>query len=205
MSRVQSRCSRCLRTVPIHPFTLTLIHSNTRLQSQEHGHVRRGQSRSADQCETRDLPSKAPRSASVSTTYVRTQQHLRPGTASHPTRSTLDCLRRERAHEPPVMFPVSKNRELAPALSSTTARHSFTLPARPAVRSASQPASANTSDGIETLFVCSTSKIVSFTPAGPTARSTARDDTKSTEWKSPTERTLAVGMIIGSLVEKIRS
>jgi hypothetical protein len=91
--------------------------------------------------------------------------------------------------------------------ASTTARRSFTLPARPAIRSTSTPAARNssdtpdTSDGIETLFICSTAKIVSFTASSPAKRHSpsrtprARGSPpRSIAWTSPTERTLAVGM-----------
>jgi hypothetical protein len=59
------------------------------------------------------------------------------------------------------------------------------------------PASSNSADGIETLFVCSNSKIFSFTTAGPAQRlspSRSGDATHPIAWKTPTERTLAVGM-----------
>jgi hypothetical protein len=90
--------------------------------------------------------------------------------------------------------------------ASTTARRSFTLPARPAMRSTSKPAARNspdTADGIETLFVCSTATIVSFTASSPAKRHSpsrtprARGSPpRSIAWTSPTERTLAVGMAI---------
>jgi len=57
--------------------------------------------------------------------------------------------------------------------------------------------SANSADGIETLFVCSNSKIFSFTTAGPARRlspSRSGDAAHPIPWKTPTERTLAVGM-----------
>ncbi|KAH8724473.1 inheritance of peroxisomes protein 1-domain-containing protein [Phaeosphaeriaceae sp. PMI808] len=96
--------------------------------------------------------------------------------------------------------------EHASLTSSTNARRSFTLPARPALRSASTPASRNTSDGIETLFLCQTCKIVSFTAAGParrlspspTSSKSRGSPARSIAWTSPTERTLAVGMVIWS-------
>ncbi|KAF1945685.1 hypothetical protein EJ02DRAFT_369110 [Clathrospora elynae] len=73
-----------------------------------------------------------------------------------------------------------------PASSQGMARRSFTLPARTAKRPASVPASTNSADGIETLFICSNSKILSFTAAGPAP---------PIAWKTPTERTLAVGVL----------
>ncbi|KAF2819709.1 hypothetical protein CC86DRAFT_374854 [Ophiobolus disseminans] len=95
----------------------------------------------------------------------------------------------------------SRNPEHAPH-TSTAARRSFTLPARPSIRSGSAPASRNSSDGIETLFVCSASKTVSFTASGsarrlsPARASRARGSPpRSISWTSPTERTLAVGVL----------
>ncbi|KAH7091120.1 inheritance of peroxisomes protein 1-domain-containing protein [Paraphoma chrysanthemicola] len=103
-----------------------------------------------------------------------------------------------------MAFPASSNTPEHAPHASTHARRSFTLPARPTVRSASTPASRNTStsDGIETLFTCTTSKIVSFTAAGPSKRhSPSRSPRRrgspprSIPWTSPTERTLAVGAL----------
>ena len=57
--------------------------------------------------------------------------------------------------------------------------------------------SASSADGIETLFVCANSKIFSFTTAGPARRlspSRSGDAAHPIPWKTPTERTLAVGM-----------
>jgi hypothetical protein len=76
-----------------------------------------------------------------------------------------------------------------PAPTPSNGRRSFTLPARTVKRPASVPASTNSADGIETLFICSDSKIFSFTATGP-----AGDTSHPTPWKTPTERTLAVGM-----------
>ncbi|KAF1829332.1 hypothetical protein BDW02DRAFT_583772 [Decorospora gaudefroyi] len=78
------------------------------------------------------------------------------------------------------------------------ARRSFTLPARAPKRPASVPASTNSADGIETLFICSNAKIVSFTAAGPPRRlspSRSGDTSHPILWKTPTERTLAVGVL----------
>lgn len=83
------------------------------------------------------------------------------------------------------------------ALNPSNSRRSFTLPARATRRTESVPASRNTTDGIETLFVCSNSKIFSFTTAGPARRlspSRSGDTSHPIPWKTPTERTLAVGM-----------
>ncbi|KAH7409949.1 inheritance of peroxisomes protein 1-domain-containing protein [Phaeosphaeria sp. MPI-PUGE-AT-0046c] len=86
--------------------------------------------------------------------------------------------------------------------ASTTGRRSFTLPARPAIRSTSTPAPRNSSDGIETLFTCPASKIVSFTASSPARRlspsRTSRakaSPPRSIAWTTPTERTLAVGAL----------
>ncbi|EDU41269.1 conserved hypothetical protein [Pyrenophora tritici-repentis Pt-1C-BFP] len=84
--------------------------------------------------------------------------------------------------------------EHAPA---TSVRRSFTLPAK-AKRPTSVPPPSNSVDGIETLFVCSNSKIVSFTTAGPARRlspSRSGDTSHPIQWKTPTERTLAVGVL----------
>ncbi|KAF1916085.1 inheritance of peroxisomes protein 1-domain-containing protein [Ampelomyces quisqualis] len=88
------------------------------------------------------------------------------------------------------------------SVPSTTSRRSFTLPARPAFRSTSTPASRNTSDGIETLFTCSASKIVSFTATNPAQRHSPTrtprangSPARSIPWTSLTERTLAVGLL----------
>ncbi|KAH5756425.1 inheritance of peroxisomes protein 1 [Parastagonospora nodorum] len=87
--------------------------------------------------------------------------------------------------------------------ASTSARRSFTLPTRPSIRSTSTPASRNTSsDGIETLFTCPASKIVSFAASDPARRHSPSRTPKgkgspvrSIPWSSLTERTLAVGAL----------
>lgn len=59
------------------------------------------------------------------------------------------------------------------------------------------PASTNSVDGIETLFVCSDSRIFSFTTATSARRPSPErqgDAWQPIPWKTPTERTLAVGM-----------
>lgn len=84
--------------------------------------------------------------------------------------------------------------------SATTVRRSFTLPARIASRS-SPPTPAAPADGIETLFVCASTKIVSFTAPGSTRRASPSrrqkagtdDAAPSIPWRSATERTLAFG------------
>ncbi|CAA9956814.1 Inp1 multi-domain protein [Pyrenophora teres f. maculata] len=84
--------------------------------------------------------------------------------------------------------------EHAPAAN---VRRSFTVPAK-AKRPTSVPAPSNSVDGIETLFVCSNSKIVSFTTAGPARRlspTRSGDTSHPIQWKTPTERTLAVGVL----------
>ncbi|PVI07493.1 hypothetical protein DM02DRAFT_327809 [Periconia macrospinosa] len=96
----------------------------------------------------------------------------------------------------------SKTPEHAPAAAATNpARRSFTLPARIAPKPPRPAQPANTSDGIETLFVCTSTKIVSFTTSSqgrrtsPSRRSSsnAPDSSRSIPWRSPTERTMAVG------------
>ncbi|KAF2640414.1 hypothetical protein P280DRAFT_470081 [Massarina eburnea CBS 473.64] len=64
------------------------------------------------------------------------------------------------------------------------------------------PDPANSADGIETLFVCTSTKIVSFTASVPRRASPSRrgrgngeDDTRSIPWRSPAERTMAVGVL----------
>ncbi|KAJ4374998.1 hypothetical protein N0V83_002077 [Neocucurbitaria cava] len=101
----------------------------------------------------------------------------------------------------PAPSPIPEH-ALRPTSNATHGRRSFTLPSRPVSRPAPAPASTNSADGIETLFICSNSKIVSFTTAGPTgrqspSRSARRHDDSSTSiaWKSPTERTQAVGVL----------
>ncbi|KAJ4346514.1 uncharacterized protein N0V89_010444 [Didymosphaeria variabile] len=92
------------------------------------------------------------------------------------------------------------SRPAPPAVSNATVRRSFTLPARIATKSPS-PAPASSTDGIETLFVCTSTKIVSFTAsassrrASPSRRHSANHDdaAPSIPWRSTTERTLAVG------------
>jgi hypothetical protein len=82
---------------------------------------------------------------------------------------------------------------------------SFTLPSRIAnkPRPTSLPPPTATADGIETLFVCNSAKIVQFSssvlhrPGSPTKRryghAKGDDATRSIPWWSPTERTMAVG------------
>ncbi|KAJ4303546.1 hypothetical protein N0V90_002443 [Kalmusia sp. IMI 367209] len=87
-----------------------------------------------------------------------------------------------------------------PAASHPTVRRSFTLPARIASKSPS-PAPASSVDGIETLFVCTSTKIVSFTASGSTRRASpsrrhsanSDDASPSIPWRSATDRTLAFG------------
>ncbi|RAR06356.1 peroxisome inheritance [Stemphylium lycopersici] len=84
------------------------------------------------------------------------------------------------------------------AVQASSGRRSFTLPARAAKRTSSVPAPTASADGIETLFVCSDSKIFSFTTHGPTrplSPARARDTPRPIPWKTPTERTLAVGVL----------
>lgn len=70
-------------------------------------------------------------------------------------------------------------------------RRSFTVPAR--LRSSPAPAAAstNSTDGIETLVVCPHSRIVSFTATG----ASVANGGQHVAWSTPTERTLAVGML----------
>ncbi|KAF1963594.1 hypothetical protein CC80DRAFT_9523 [Byssothecium circinans] len=95
----------------------------------------------------------------------------------------------------------SKTPEYAPAAAALNpSRRSFTLPARIANRPQPSPEPANTADGIETLFVCTSTKIVSFTAsslrrASPSRRGNGEDDTRSIPWRTPTERTMAVGVL----------
>ncbi|KAF2134615.1 hypothetical protein P153DRAFT_305160 [Dothidotthia symphoricarpi CBS 119687] len=86
--------------------------------------------------------------------------------------------------------------------ASTNPRRAFTVPARIANRPSSVPPPSHGSDGIETLFICSSSKIVSFTAASPSRRQSPSRRTNgsvgaspSIAWKTPTERTLAVGIL----------
>ncbi|KAF2445942.1 hypothetical protein P171DRAFT_431317 [Karstenula rhodostoma CBS 690.94] len=85
-----------------------------------------------------------------------------------------------------------------PAARNAPVRRSFTLPARIASKSPS-PAPASSTDGIETLFVCTSTKIVSFSAsastrrASPSRRHSANNDASSIPWRSTAERTLAVG------------
>ncbi|EMD66646.1 hypothetical protein COCSADRAFT_179886 [Bipolaris sorokiniana ND90Pr] len=84
------------------------------------------------------------------------------------------------------------------ANNPVAARRSFTLPTRTAPRTASVPASTNSVDGIETLFVCSDSRIFSFTTATSARRPSPErqgDAWQPIPWKTPTERTLAVGVL----------
>ncbi|KAK3207726.1 hypothetical protein GRF29_96g163974 [Pseudopithomyces chartarum] len=82
-------------------------------------------------------------------------------------------------------------------VSSSAVRRSFTLPARVTNRPP-PPASQPSPDGIETLFVCASTKIVSFTTStrrtSPSRRrSPNRDDAPTLSWRSTTDRTLAFG------------
>ncbi|KAF2631752.1 hypothetical protein BU25DRAFT_407392 [Macroventuria anomochaeta] len=70
-------------------------------------------------------------------------------------------------------------------------RRSFTVPARLRSSPASASASTNSADGIETLVVCPHSKIVSFTATG----ASAAGGEAHIAWRTPTERTLAVGVL----------
>jgi len=94
-----------------------------------------------------------------------------------------------------------------PAAASQAVRRSFTLPARTANKPRPAPAPAGSADGIETLFVCTSTRIVSFTASGPGrhASPSRRQRANSNEdasqpipWRSPSERTLAVGQLIGT-------
>ncbi|CAI6335281.1 unnamed protein product [Periconia digitata] len=98
----------------------------------------------------------------------------------------------------------SKTPEHAPvAAAMNPARRSFTLPARISPKPPRPAQPANTADGIETLFVCTSTKIVSFTasnqarPTSPSRRNQrdAEDQTQTIPWRSPTERTMAVGVL----------
>ncbi|KAF9696701.1 hypothetical protein EKO04_005405 [Ascochyta lentis] len=71
------------------------------------------------------------------------------------------------------------------------ARRSFTVPARLRSSPAPAPASTNSADGIETLVVCPHSRIVSFTATGALA---VRNEA-GIAWRTPAERTLAVGVL----------
>ncbi|UPX09687.1 uncharacterized protein EKO05_0000371 [Ascochyta rabiei] len=73
------------------------------------------------------------------------------------------------------------------------ARRSFTVPARLRSSPVPSPASTNSADGIETLVVCPHSRIVSFTAAA--AAALAVSDQVGIAWRTPTERTLAVGVL----------
>lgn len=83
----------------------------------------------------------------------------------------------------------SRTPEHAPTLLNNT-RRSFTVPAR--LRKSPAPSSdaKNSADGIETLVVCPHSRIVSFTATGGLASGGA-----NIAWRTPTERTLAVGVL----------
>ena len=106
-----------------------------------------------------------------------------------------ECLHKSSSMSSPT---ASNTRSHAPpALIPTNARRSFTVPTRTS-RAPSAPASTNSSDGIETLFICSSSKIVSFTTATPAPRlspSRAAQPVGNSAWKSHSERTLAVGAL----------
>ncbi|KAF2271686.1 uncharacterized protein EI97DRAFT_504826 [Westerdykella ornata] len=77
--------------------------------------------------------------------------------------------------------------------SGSNLRRSFTLPARIAQRSQSSSPSTRSADGIETLFTCSFSKIVSFTASTQRQAAENLDASSSIPYRSSTERTLAVG------------
>ncbi|KAJ8111599.1 hypothetical protein OPT61_g5849 [Boeremia exigua] len=70
-------------------------------------------------------------------------------------------------------------------------RRSFTVPARLRNSPAPVASSTNSADGIETLVVCPHSRIVSFAAAGASATSGGHH----IAWSTPTERTLAVGVL----------
>ncbi|KAH9861746.1 hypothetical protein J1614_011499 [Plenodomus biglobosus] len=101
--------------------------------------------------------------------------------------------------------PAPKSREHAPSPSVNVlnTRRSFTLPARANRPPPAPPASASSGDGIETLFICNSSKIVSFTASGPVRRpspsrsatAAASTSVQPAAWTTPTERTLAVGVL----------
>lgn len=87
------------------------------------------------------------------------------------------------------LAPLRTAEQHAPSHSHNgSARRSFTVPAR--LRSQSSAASTSNADGIETLVVCPHSRIVSFTATG----ALAAGNEAQVAWKTPTERTLAVGM-----------
>ncbi|CBY02048.1 hypothetical protein IAQ61_006638 [Plenodomus lingam] len=100
--------------------------------------------------------------------------------------------------------PSSQTREHAPptTVNVLNTRRSFTLPAR-ANRPPPVAPSASSGDGIETLFICNASKIVSFTATRPlrrpspsrSAKAAASDAVQPAAWTTPTERTLAVGVL----------
>ena len=91
-----------------------------------------------------------------------------------------------------------------PAAASQPIRRSFTLPARTANKPRPAPAPTGSADGIETLFVCTSTKIVSFTASGPNRplspsrrqRANGDDTSQPLPWRSATERTLAVGQLL---------
>ncbi|KAG9535244.1 hypothetical protein KCU71_g11519, partial [Aureobasidium melanogenum] len=88
----------------------------------------------------------------------------------------------------------------------TALRRSFTLPSRLAnSNKVQQQVEIGSADGIETLFVHPSAKIVSFSTASslrsrPSSRSSIAsydgeaDASTSLLWTSPTERTMAAGM-----------
>lgn len=115
----------------------------------------------------------------------------RTTTERQTTRSTTPristCL-----HEPPTMSSPqapSRTPEHAPPPLHPACR-SFTVPARLRSSPAPVPASTDSADGIETLVVCPHSRIVSFTAAGALVAS----GEAHIAWRTPAERTLAVGM-----------
>ncbi|KAF2106312.1 inheritance of peroxisomes protein 1-domain-containing protein [Lophiotrema nucula] len=88
------------------------------------------------------------------------------------------------------------------AAANPSFRRSFTLPARIANRPSSTSTPTSGSDGIETLFTHTSSKIVSFTAANSTRQASPSrrhhdvpDSPSFIPWRSPAERTLAVGVL----------
>ncbi|KAG9206680.1 hypothetical protein G6514_003520 [Epicoccum nigrum] len=87
------------------------------------------------------------------------------------------------------LAPSRTSEQAPPPLHSS--RRSFTVPARLRSSPAPAPASTSIADGIETLVVCPHSKIVSFAAAGTSAAGAGNQ----IAWTTPTERTLAVGVL----------
>ncbi|KAF2661695.1 hypothetical protein K491DRAFT_710536 [Lophiostoma macrostomum CBS 122681] len=89
-----------------------------------------------------------------------------------------------------------------PASSNPGIRRSFTLPAKTTNRP--RPSAPASSDGIETLFTHTSTKIVSFNASSPKKTASpsrrrggdsASDAPNTIPWTSSTERTLAVGVL----------